>query len=77
MYLVMTSYFMKFEESMTHARNLLFESLLYGTLKFALLVSGYCKSRVSSEKLVELRKITEQMDQALYHQMKLLGARPA
>ena len=66
MYLVLTSYFVKFEESMTQARNVIFESLLYGTLKFALFVAGYCKSRVSSDKLVELRKITEQMDQALY-----------
>lgn len=60
---------------MTHARNFIFEFLLYGTLKFALVVTGYCKTRISSEKLVELRKITEQMDQALFQQMKQLGVK--
>ena len=52
MYLILSDHFVKFESYMTIARNGIFECLLLCTLKFALLVTSYCQSRVSSEKLV-------------------------
>ena len=42
-------------------------------LKIATLTFQYCRKRISSTKLVEMRKLTDKMDQTLYEEIKLRG----
>ena len=73
-YLVLTGYFSKFEEHMTKARNAFFDVVLFVVLKTALWVTEYSRTSISVDKLIDLRKVTESMDQALLYQLKIRGA---
>ena len=73
-YLVLSEYLFKFEESMTSWRNAIFETIFITVLNLALITSNHCLKRISSDKLVSLRKITEKIDQDLYKQIKTRGA---
>ena len=73
MYLILSSYFTQFEQKMTICRNAFFEIVLNVVLTVAYHVSDYCRTRVDPEKLVDMRKISERTDNALYQQMKVFG----
>jgi hypothetical protein len=61
-YLVLSEYLLKFEETMTSWRNAIFETIFKVVLNLALFTSNYCLTRIPSEQLVNLRKITEKID---------------
>lgn len=61
-YLIMSDYLNVFEAYMRVARNTCFESILWCLLSLANLGVTYCKDKTSNLVLLELRKITEQMD---------------
>ena len=65
MYLIMSSYFAQFEQKMTIIRNGFFEIVLNIVLKLALHTCDYCRTRVDPEKLLDMRKVTERMDNTL------------
>ena len=54
LYLVLSSYFVQFEEKITKLRNGFFEVILKGVLKMAYHTSDYCCTRIDAQKLVEL-----------------------
>jgi hypothetical protein len=62
MYLVMSDYFIKFEQKMTHYRSSYLSIILLGTLKLALIITDYCASKVSSDRLVDFAEFTEKID---------------
>ena len=62
MYLVLSSYFVQFEEKITVFRNGFFEIILKGVLKLAFHTSDYCCTRIDAQKLVELQQISEDTD---------------
>ena len=73
MYMFLSSYFQKFEEKMTLVRNFFFEYLLLGVLHIANFFNEMCMTRISSERLLELRTLTEKMDLDLCEQIRLCG----
>ena len=73
MYMFLSSYFQKFEEKMTLVRNFFFEYLLLGVLYIANFFNEMCMTRISSERLLELRALTEKMDLDLCEQIRLCG----
>jgi len=73
MYLILSSYFTQFEQKITWIRNAFFEIVLKVVLNLAFHTSDYCRTRVSPEKLVDMRKVSERTDNALYQQMKIFG----
>lgn len=74
-YLMLSSYFVKFEEKMTKFRSIYLVLLLTTVLKVAVFITEYCSKRIAAEKLSELRSMTEQMDQVLLRQIKVRGGR--
>ena len=66
MYLVLSSYFAKFEEKITVARNSFFVIVIKVVLKLAFYVSDYCCTRIDPQRLPELRNISESTDSILY-----------
>ena len=66
MYLVLSSYFAKFEEKITFVRNIFFVIILKVVLNLAFHVSDYCCTRIDPQKLVDLRNISESTDSILY-----------
>ncbi len=73
MYMIMSSYFVQFEEKMTFVRNIIFEYLHLAVLKTANFFNEVCMTRITPERLVEMQAITEQMDQDLRDQIRLFG----
>lgn len=59
MYLVLSGYFIKFEEKMTYFRSGYLRVVLLGTLKLAVVITEYCATRVASDKLIDLQELTE------------------
>ena len=73
MYLVLSSYFAKFEEKITIVRNSFFVIILKVVLNLAFHVSDYCCTRIDPQKLADLRDLSESTDSILYQQMKRFG----
>jgi hypothetical protein len=72
-YLAMSSQLLKFEEKMTYWRHIFFEAILNLVLQLARVTCAYCLPKISSETLVEMRKLTHEIDQNFSSQMKLRG----
>ena len=73
MYLVLSSYFAKFEEKITVLRNGFFIIVLKIVLSLAFHATAYCCTRIDPQKLANLREVSESTDNIIYQQMKRFG----
>ena len=68
-YLIMSDYLNIFELKMRIFRNTIFEYLLWFALNLASVGVTYCKEKTSNQVLLELRKITEEMDDDMVNEL--------
>lgn len=58
-YMILSGYFKQFEQFITLYRNMFFEFVFRTVLSLARVTTDYCLTRIRSEQLIEIRKVTE------------------
>jgi len=74
-YLLLSSYFVNFEEKVTAFRGKYLVLVHSAVLQIAVFTTDYCSRRVDASQLGELRQKSELIDQTLLRQIKVRGAK--
>ena len=64
-YGLFSNQFIKFEDSVTQFKHMVFDAFLFRTLYITSMLTDYCSTRISSKKLLKCRQMTEQMDKVI------------